>query len=185
MRRAFVVVVVLVACKSTDRWDTAIAEMDAFRARMCACKDAACANGVAAEIKAWERGMAKKFGDKEPPERIAKRAAQIESDTRACHAAVVKPAGSAASAASAANAAVDASADPVLAKMIGFRDRMCACKDEACIDAVNGDMAKFANDEMVNPTVTPATAMDDHIKRMTEVSKQTTDCIIKVMSPSK
>ncbi|HEU0036210.1 MAG TPA: hypothetical protein VFQ53_36605 [Kofleriaceae bacterium] len=80
-------------------------------------------------------------------------------------------------------AAVPATApanDPVLAAMMKFRDRACACKDEACLSAVRDDMNKFSNQQALNPTVSPLG--DAHANAMTAVSKQLTDCIVKVMS---
>ncbi len=77
-------------------------------------------------------------------------------------------------------ATAGSASDPVLAAMIGFRDRMCACKDEACIDAVNRDMNRFSNEQAVNPA--PPVLGKDRDDKMVAVGKQLADCIQKVMT---
>ena len=40
-------------------------------------------------------------------------------------------------------AKTDPSVDPSLAELAALRDKMCACKDKACADAVNADVDAF------------------------------------------
>jgi hypothetical protein len=39
----------------------------------------------------------------------------------------------------------------MVATLSGFRDRMCACKDQACVDAVTNDMAAWSTEQAKAP----------------------------------
>jgi hypothetical protein len=70
--------------------------------------------------------------------------------------------------------------DGVLAAMVGFTDRMCACKDAACVDKVN--------DEMVQSTVKSANAAPkdfasptaEQNRRIAEVNARYVSCSDKI-----
>jgi hypothetical protein len=83
-----------------------------------------------------------------------------------------------------ANAAggVDTTKDSVLASMVGFKDRMCACKDEACVDGVKDDMNRFANKQAIDPIVEPATTTEAHGQAMVRVAQELTACTTKAMN---
>lgn len=59
--------------------------------------------------------------------------------------------------------------DQLLADMIGFKDRMCACKDKDCANAVNADWNRWTQD------MSKLAGMDD--KPDEEVVKQFTDAM--------
>jgi hypothetical protein len=67
----------------------------------------------------------------------------------------------------------------MLAKMTGFKDRACACKDKPCIDTVSADMAKWSTDQGKNP---PKMGKVDQsqMKQLTAVMDGFTKCMTDV-----
>lgn len=53
-------------CKKKGGAGEAMAKMTEFKDKMCACKDAKCAQGVQEEMTKWSQEMAKNAGDKKP-----------------------------------------------------------------------------------------------------------------------
>jgi len=68
-----------------------------------------------------------------------------------------------------------------MAKMVEFKDQMCACKDRDCVMHVSDDMAKWAEANKDKADVKPA---EDEMKRAMEISKQLSDCMQKAMMAS-
>jgi hypothetical protein len=151
-----VLVVAVVGCG--DKWDTAVAKMETFKTRMCACKDKACVDGVKKAERAWEESVTDSFKqDPEPPMKFITKAEAIDNESHACGKAIEEAAGEEAAAAS-------------LKKLTDYKDQMCACKDNACATKITDDMTAWnvaqAKSTEVAPSMDQATT-----KTFTEVSE--------------
>lgn len=72
------------ACKK-DKWAQAVSDEKGFRDKMCACKDAKCAEDVHKEYKEWEKGMESKMGkDDKPPDNVIEEAEKVEKEMKDC-----------------------------------------------------------------------------------------------------
>ncbi|MCE9577714.1 MAG: hypothetical protein K8W52_31485, partial [Deltaproteobacteria bacterium] len=105
--------------------DDDVARGNAFRDRMCACKDAACARQVSTEIAAWgETLLGKKYKDqKDVPGGLMVAMTEAEACQQKLGGGAPAP-----------------SNDPDVAAANGFRDRMCACKDAACAASLTTEL---------------------------------------------
>lgn len=56
-------VLALSGCGKKDKLDGVISELEGWKSKMCACKDAACAEKVHEDYKKWEDKMEKEMGD--------------------------------------------------------------------------------------------------------------------------
>lgn len=56
-------VLALAACGKKDKLDQAISDFEGWKSKMCACKDAACAEKTFEDYKKWEDKMEKDMGD--------------------------------------------------------------------------------------------------------------------------
>jgi hypothetical protein len=66
--------------------------------------------------------------------------------------------------------------------MSDMTDKMCACKDKACADGVVADMTKWSTEQAKNATGKEAAKMsDEDTKKMADVSKKYSDCMMKAM----
>ena len=67
-------------------------------------------------------------------------------------------------------------------RMEEFTGRMCGCRDKTCADGVQGDMAQWGMEMAKQASEEPMPRMaDEDVKRMTEVTKQYGDCMMKAM----
>src|ERR1700690_1146125 len=107
--------IALAACGGGDK-----AKMTKLKDSMCACKDAACADGVMKDAEAFMKSLGDKYKDEKdvPKDLIA-----IGEDIDKCE--------------KSARLGDDG------AKFTAMKDAMCACKDAACIDKVNKDNADW------------------------------------------
>ena len=83
------------------------------------------------------------------------------------------------------DAAVDAAPtglEAVFAKMTSFKDRMCACKDKACADAISEDMNKWGAEMTKDPTMNLKVTEAD-AKRMATITEEFSKCMTNVMMP--
>lgn len=72
------------ACKK-DKWAQAVSDEKGFRDKMCACKDAKCADDVHKQYKDWEKGMDEKMGkDDKPPDSVIEEAEKVEKEMKDC-----------------------------------------------------------------------------------------------------
>jgi hypothetical protein len=67
--------------------------------------------------------------------------------------------------------------DDASARMAAFKDKMCACKDKACIDQVTGEMAKWSADHRGEPTEKVSEA---ELKKMAVISEDITKCMTQI-----
>lgn len=124
-------------------------ELDAFRARMCACHDKPCADRVQADLATWQRARRARTDGAPPPIEDARDRA-IERELAACRARAE---------AATPGAPGAEKIDAMIAKLATFRDRMCACKDRGCATAVAGDLERWQQAraaEMADVKPTPA-----------------------------
>jgi hypothetical protein len=59
----------------------------------------------------------------------------------------------------------------MVATMVGFRDRMCACKDAACRDAVGVELSVFTQ------SISGTSPEEDDITRFNAASNEMTACM--------
>jgi len=72
-------------------------------------------------------------------------------------------------------------ADESLAKMEGFANEMCACKDKACGDAVQQKMTKWQEEMAKSSAGKEAEKTDpETTKRFTDASTKMSDCFTKL-----
>ena len=130
----------------------AMAKMSEFKDKMCACKDAKCAQGVQEEMTKWSQDMAKNAGDKKPEamsEEDTKKYSEATTQMAECAqkamsadaggaAGSAAPAGDGSAAAgSAAPAAGSADGSAAAAPAAGGGDLPAECKDyQAAIEAL-------------------------------------------------
>src|SRR5262245_53849097 len=69
------------------------------------------------------------------------------------------------------------SGDDASARMAAFRDKMCGCKDKACIDQVTADMAKWSADHRGD---TPEKTSEADQKKIAAISEEITKCMTQV-----
>ena len=73
-----------------------------------------------------------------------------------------------------------------MAKMGGFADDMCKCKDKACADKVQEGMTKWSTDMAAKGGDKKADEKPDEamMKKMTEVGQKYAECMTKAMTPA-
>src|SRR5256885_362165 len=64
-----------------------------------------------------------------------------------------------------------------IAKMTELKDRMCACKDKACVDQVSSDMARWSSGHRGGEA---DKLSDEDQKKLTDLSGELTRCISQV-----
>src|SRR6185503_9713786 len=67
--------------------------------------------------------------------------------------------------------------DDVSARMAAFKDKMCGCKDKACIDQVTAEMAKWSADHRGD---TPDKTSEADQKKIAAISEEITKCMTQV-----
>jgi len=65
-----------------------------------------------------------------------------------------------------------------IAQMTELKNKMCACKDKACIDQVSADMAKWSAEHR---STAPEKASAEDEKKLAAISNEMTDCMTRVM----
>jgi hypothetical protein len=110
-----------------DPYDGALVELDGWKTKMCACKDKACADKVQADYGTWQRLLRTRITGK-PTKLQEIRANGVDAEIKECR----KKAEAATPGAPGGGDKIDA----MIAKMGGFRDRVCACKDKACGETI-------------------------------------------------
>jgi hypothetical protein len=114
------------------------ARLRGYKDQMCACKDAACAEKVQADAKAWGKTVeteAKKLS-KEQDQALE----EIDEEMTACRRKLLE--GDADGDAD-GDAGGDVSLKEVLAKLESYKAKMCACADLGCAARVQQDMASW------------------------------------------
>ena len=75
------------------------------------------------------------------------------------------------------------STNTVLAKMIEFKDALCACKDTPCAQHVSEDMTKWASDQAGKADTGPKPT-DDELKQMNAIGQKMGECMSTAMGAS-
>ncbi|MFT3697114.1 MAG: hypothetical protein QM831_28485 [Kofleriaceae bacterium] len=70
----------------------------------------------------------------------------------------------------------------VMAKMVTFKDQMCACKDSACASKVADDMTKWGQEEAKKTDDVPQMS-DEDTKAFTKIGEEMGTCMQKAMGP--
>jgi hypothetical protein len=82
------------------------------------------------------------------------------------------------------DAAVDAPwTEQYLAKLTEFRDTVCKCTDQACVNRATQDMSTWARGWASDPNV-PARLGDADAQRAEEVTTETVNCRNRLMKPA-
>jgi hypothetical protein len=68
-----------------------------------------------------------------------------------------------------------------IAKMEGFKNDMCACKDKACSDKVTEAMTKWSQDMAKEGGDKEAKVSEDDAKKLASITEEMTKCMTKVM----
>jgi hypothetical protein len=85
MRRLAIVAGLLVGCHGPDKFDDAVANIEGFKDRMCACQDKTCADTVQADWRAYEKKLRETLGpDGKPSKQQDKRARLLDEAIRVC-----------------------------------------------------------------------------------------------------
>lgn len=75
------------------------------------------------------------------------------------------------------------SASVVLAKLIEFKDELCACKDTPCTQHVSDAMTKWAEDQAGKPDNGPKPT-DEETKQMAAIGERMAACMTAAMATS-
>jgi hypothetical protein len=129
-------------------------ELNGVKDKVCACKDAACAEKLKEEFKASPRRKEIKKQIKDLKDSEKEKIDKIEEEIKACES---KLAG-----------------EGQLDAMERFKDQVCACMDKACADKVTQEMTVWGNshkDEKLS---------EDDMKRATVLGEQMAKCMEKL-----
>lgn len=125
------VVVLFIAALATacgGGGDSLVGKAEAIAKKMCACKDAKCADDVSKELREMRKSNKGKDKDKEPSKADVEKLMKARQQYRKCEKELMEKAG----------------ADhPAVKKMAGFADEMCKCADKACGDKVMKQMREM------------------------------------------
>jgi hypothetical protein len=116
---------------------TAVTEMQGFRDRTCACADAACANAVVTEMRAWAKTQAPLYKDIDSAT-VQQQLSGLTGEVAGCLKRLTSPSPAV------DPAHVDAVVTEAITAMTGFRDQACACHDPSCAQAVGKAMIDWA-----------------------------------------
>lgn len=141
----------------------AMQQMTAFKDAMCTCKDAACASRVSDEMKAWSIEQAR--SGYQPPRLSAAEQAQaaaLGEQMSACMMAAL-------------TAGRTGDASTYIAKNVELKDRLCACKDLACAEAVSRELTAWSEEFVRNlPPGTTMSPADD--RKMETIENELRAC---------
>jgi len=109
--------------------EIALVELERLRNKLCACTDAACADQVTAEKKAWEVAMRQKMGTAKPDDKQKQRGQLFEDGMQECRKRLAGGGGG-------SDPKIAARFDNALAELKALKTKMCACADKACGEKV-------------------------------------------------
>jgi hypothetical protein len=99
--------------------EIALVELERFRNALCACTDAACADQVTADKKAWEVTMRQKMGTAKPDDKQKQRGQLYEDGFQECRKRIAAGGG-------------ESRFDTAIAELKGLKTKMCACANKTC-----------------------------------------------------
>lgn len=144
--------------------EEALARMTAFKDAMCECDEAACAKRVSDEMNEWAMEQARR-GYKAPdlPPTVQAKARVIGEQMGACLQAAYGAAGA-------------REASEYIAKSMQFKNRLCACKDLECGEAVNRELTTWSEAFVKKlPAGSTMSAFDD--RRVQMIQDQVRACM--------
>lgn len=139
----------------------AIARMREYKADLCACADATCAEDVQKKLMDWAVAHMEDIKEFEPTPEQEAEADKIEEELAVCEArfeGVAPPPPSAGSKPTAEAVTVE----EILAKMSSFKDVVCKCKDKACLEKAEKEMMEWMMSHMESfKDIRPTKAQDE------------------------
>ncbi len=121
---------------SGDKIETALVELEKFKARMCACTDKACTDQTHDDFKVWKRDLKASVAER-PSKSQDERGNALDKDMKDCRKRIEAGTGLGPS-------STTQKLEAALVAMSEFRTRMCTCKDKACGDQVDKDVSAWA-----------------------------------------
>ena len=148
-----------------------VAEVTAFKDKMCACKDKACADAVMRDFNSWAQTQ------KDPApgdtEALSKQVADLMACQEKLAGGVTPPPPTPPTPPPTPTPTADTYA-AMIQRMTELKDRTCACKDKACALAAVQAFTEWTNEQMKTmPDVTPD---DATLKQMTAVGEAYKEC---------
>ena len=151
----------------------AMAKMEEFKTKMCACKDAKCAQGVSDEMTEWSQEMARTMKE---PTRMSKddqrKAAAIGEEMGRCMQTAMGVGG---------DTTPTMGAVEALAAMEGFKTKMCACADKKCALAVSDEMTRWSQ-KQANEMREPPRMTEEQTKQAAALGEAMGKCMEKAMA---
>jgi hypothetical protein len=152
-----------------DPIEAGLVELAAFKAKMCACKDKACADALQTDYATWQRNLRTKVAEK-PNKQQEARGTVIENEMKECR----KKAELATPGASGGGAAIDA----MLGQMQTFRDKICACTTKDCATKLQAEMKTWR--DQVGKSVADAKPTQDQDARAGRLNAELKACAGKL-----
>ena len=131
-------------------------ELGAVRDKVCACKDAACAEKLKEEFKESPRRKEIKKEIKALSDGDKQKIDAIEDEIKACESKL--------------------EGGDQIAAMTQFKDKICACNDKACADKVTQEMSVWGNSHQ------DSKLSQEDMKRAAEIGDEIGKCIAKLYS---
>jgi hypothetical protein len=143
------------AAADGDKGELMIAKMREYKATVCACKDAACVETAQKEIMDWALAHAEDLKDVKPTADQEAEATRLDGEIEACEGKLTG------GAVAGSGATPSITAAEILAKMAEYKDKVCACKDNACVEKIEIEMGEWARANMeAMMALTPTKAED-------------------------
>lgn len=141
----------------------AVEKLEALRAEMCACTDAACTRSVAEARDAW---LAASYGSValSPEQQQARDVAVQQASECAAKLAVASPPRNL--------------ADQAIDEMRALTDEMCACRDQACANRVSERFAAMGEKHK------DTAANEQQIKEASTIAEHYGKCMAQAMAPT-
>jgi hypothetical protein len=137
------------------------AKLRGYRDQMCACKDAACAEGVHEEMQAWAKTV-RDDAEKLPRDEI-KALDEIDGEMKACRRKL-------------GEGDEGLQIKEALVQLEALKTKMCACADRACADRVQNEVEAWSKSVSAKAQV-----RGEDVDKVTEITKGLTDCMTRVM----
>lgn len=135
-------------------------DLESWRDQACKCKDAPCIEKLSKDVgKGLEYAEYQFDRDADIPDGALDKIRKVSEERKECEA--------------------TAKGGVAIAKMKEFRDRMCACKDEKCSEAVNTDMTEWTRLQAGDKY---APSSYELRKQMEPITKEFADCSMKLLA---
>jgi hypothetical protein len=142
---------------ASDRSEELVAKIGEFKDQVCACADSACLEKAQKDMMEWALANMEEIKGLTPTKAQDEQANKYSAEMDACKARI-----------EASSPSADAaSADVILEKLRGFKDKTCACKDKACVERTEKEMTDWilANAESMK-NIKPTKAQDEQADKL-------------------